>query len=71
MSRRSAGWLAWAGLLYGAVVYLIDFQVLARVVPRFSAFLATGQPFEVAAQLVFGAVLAALPLLAKPRTGPA
>jgi hypothetical protein len=68
LRRRSAGWLAWAGLLFGGVVYLVDFQVLARFVPWFSAFLqGTNQPFELAAHLVFGAVLAALLLLAKPR----
>jgi hypothetical protein len=67
--RRSAGWLIWAGLIFGAAVYIVDFQVLARAVPRFSAFpQATNQPFELAAHLVFGAVLAALVLLAKPRT---
>jgi hypothetical protein len=67
LRRRSAGWLAWAGLVFGGVVYLVDFQVLARFVPWFSAFLLTNQPFELAAHLVFGAVLAALLLLAKPR----
>jgi hypothetical protein len=68
LRRRSAGWLAWAGLLFGGVVYLVDFQVLARFVPWFSAFLlVANQPFELAVHLVFGAVLAALLLLAKPR----
>jgi len=68
LRRRSAGWLAWAGLLFGGAVYLVDFQFLARSVPWFSAFQATNQPLELAAHLVFGSVLAALLLLAKPRT---
>ncbi|GAA2863806.1 hypothetical protein GCM10010472_21340 [Pseudonocardia halophobica] len=68
LRRRSAGWLAWAGLLYGAAVYVVDLQIL-RVVPWFSAFLGTNQAFEAAAHLVFGAVLGALTLLAKPRSG--
>jgi hypothetical protein len=59
--RGSSGWLLWAGLIYGGLVYAIDFQVLSRFVPQFSAFLqATNQPFELTVHLVFGAVLAAL-----------
>jgi hypothetical protein len=69
LRRRSAGWLTWAGLLFGGALYLVDFQVFARNVKYFSAFQdATSQPFELATHLVFGAVLAALMLLAKPRT---
>jgi hypothetical protein len=68
LRRRSAGWFAWAGLLFGGAVYLVDFQVFARSVPWFSAFRTTNQPLELAAHLVFGSVLAALLLLAKPRT---
>ena len=68
LRRRSAGWFAWAGLLFGGVVYVVDFQIFARNVGYFSAVLDnTNQPFELAAHLVFGAVLAALLLLAKPR----
>ena len=68
LRRRSAGWFAWAGLLFGGVVYVVDFQILARNVVYFSAVLeTTNQPLELAANLVFGAVLAALLLLAKPR----
>lgn len=67
MRNRSAGWVLWAGLLYGGVIYIVDFQVLSRFVPQFSAFLAvTNQPLELAVHLVFGAVLAALLLLARP-----
>ncbi len=68
LRQRSAGWFAWSGLLFGGAVYLVDFQFLARTVPWFSAFQATNQPFELAAHMVFGSVLAALLLLAKPRT---
>lgn len=57
---RSRGLLVWAGLIYGAAVYFVDFQVLARIVPQFDAFRMTNQPFELAVHLVFGAVLAAL-----------
>ncbi|MFR9805245.1 hypothetical protein ACL02T_23610 [Pseudonocardia sp. RS010] len=67
MRRRSAGWLAWAGLVFGAAVYLVDFQVLARTIPQFSAFQQVSQPFELAAHLVFGALLATFAVLAKPR----
>lgn len=58
---HSPAWLPWAGLLFGAGVYLVDFQVLSRFVPQFGAFLqATNQPFELSVHLAFGAVLAAL-----------
>jgi hypothetical protein len=67
LRRRSAGWFAWAGLVFGGVVYVVDFQIFARNVEYFSAVReTTNQPFELAAHLVFGAVLAALLLLAKP-----
>ena len=45
LRRRSAGWFAWAGLLFGGVVYVVDFQILARNVGYFSAVLeTTNQP---------------------------
>ncbi|TDD55227.1 hypothetical protein [Saccharopolyspora elongata] len=47
------------GLLYGGVLYVINFQVLSRFVEYWSAFhTSANQPFELAAHLVFGAVLA-------------
>ena len=67
LRRRSTGWFAWAGLLFGGGVYVVDIQIFARNVGYFSAFQTTNQPLELAAHLVFGAVLAALLLLAKPR----
>jgi vacuolar-type H+-ATPase subunit I/STV1 len=67
----SGGSIIWAGLIFGGLIYIIDFQVLSRFVPQFSAFLqATNQPFEVTVHLVFGAVLAAL-LAAWPTRAPA
>ncbi len=63
--QRSGGWLLWPGLLYGGIIYAVNFQVLARHVPQFSAFQALNQPFELTVHLVFGAVLAAL-LVALP-----
>jgi hypothetical protein len=61
MRGGASGSIMWTGLLYGGLIYVVDFQILARFVPQFSAFLqATNQPFEVAVHLVFGAVLAAL-----------
>lgn len=64
---RSAIFVAFAGLVFGAVVYVVDFQVLARQVGQFSAFRMTNQPFEAAAHLVFGAVLAVLVLIGARR----
>lgn len=61
LRNHSAGWLLWAGLTYGGILYVVDFQVLSRFVPQFSALLqVTNQPLELAVHLVFGAVLAAL-----------
>ncbi len=61
---RSAGrsWAAavlWGGLIYGGLLYLVNFQLLARLVPQFAAFLGVNQPFEVTVHLLFGALLAA------------
>lgn len=70
LRRRSAGWLTWAGLAFGGVVYLVDFQLIAPSAGWFAAFQDANQPFMLAAHLVFGSVLAALLLLAKPRTAP-
>jgi hypothetical protein len=57
--RLSTAALLWGGLLYGALIYLVDFQLLARVVEQFFAFRGINQPFELTVHLVFGAVLAA------------
>lgn len=65
---RSNGTLMAAGVLYGGIIYVIDFQVLARFVERFSVFRMANQPFEVAVHLVFGAVLA-LFVLRPPQRG--
>jgi NhaP-type Na+/H+ or K+/H+ antiporter len=36
LRRRSAGWFAWAGPLFGGAIYLVDIQVLAGNVTRTS-----------------------------------
>jgi hypothetical protein len=64
---RSATLVALAGLVYGAGIYIVDFQVLARVIPQFSAFRNVNQPFEASVHLVFGAVLAVLLLIGARR----
>lgn len=57
---QPAGRLLWAGLLYGGLVYAVNFQVLARFIEYWGAFLGVNQPFELTVHLVFGAVTAAL-----------
>ncbi|HEX5562270.1 MAG TPA: hypothetical protein VFX52_11550 [Nocardioidaceae bacterium] len=64
---RSASLVALAGLVFGAAVYIVDFQILARVVTQFSAFRTVDQPFMASVHLVFGAVLAVLVLLGARR----
>ncbi|WP_034271778.1 hypothetical protein [Haloechinothrix halophila] len=50
---------ALAGLVYGGVIYVVNFQILSRFVDHWSAFLeGTNQPFEAATHLLFGALLA-------------
>lgn len=53
---RTNGAVALAGLAYGGLLYLVNFQILARV--AFETFRMANQPFEVVVHLVFGAVLA-------------
>jgi hypothetical protein len=53
-----SGLLLAGGLVFGGVVYVVDFQILARFVHQFHAFRMTNQPLELAVHLVFGAVLA-------------
>ena len=48
--------LALAGLAYGGLLYLVNFQILART--AFETFRMANQPFEVVVHLVFGALLA-------------
>jgi hypothetical protein len=57
---QPTGVLMWAGLLYGGVVYAVNFQVLARFIEYWGAFLNVNQPFEVTVHLVYGALTAAL-----------
>ncbi len=63
---RDNAQLALYGLIYGGLVYVVDFVILAQVVPQFKAFTMTNQPLELAVHLVFGAVLV-LFLLRLPR----
>jgi hypothetical protein len=53
---RTNGAVMLAGLLYGALLYLVNFQILARV--AFTTFKMANQPFELLVHIVFGALLA-------------
>jgi len=49
---------AWAALVFGGLLYVVDFQLLSRFVARWAAFLQdTNQAFQLAVHLVFGAIL--------------
>ncbi|GAA1346601.1 hypothetical protein [Arthrobacter roseus] len=56
--------IAVVGLVYGLLLYLVNFQLIGRFI--FPQFQMPNQPFEVLAHLVFGAV-AALFLFHRPR----
>ncbi|WP_026533785.1 hypothetical protein [Arthrobacter sp. H14] len=56
--------IAVAGLVYGLLLYLMNFQLIGRFI--FPQFQMPNQPFEVLAHLVFGA-LAVLFLFHRPR----
>ena len=53
---RTNGTVALAGVLYGLLLYLVNFQVLARLL--FTTFKMANQPFEVVVHVVFGILLA-------------
>jgi|SRR6266508_1754830 len=53
---RTNGAVMLAGLAYGALLYLLNFQILARV--AFTTFKMANQPFELLVHIVFGALLA-------------
>jgi hypothetical protein len=54
---RSNGTVALAGGIYGALLYLVNFQLLGRIF--FGQFLqGPNQPFELVVHVVFGHVLA-------------
>jgi uncharacterized membrane protein YagU involved in acid resistance len=53
---RTNGAVALAGLVYGALLYLLNFQILARL--AFETFKMANQPFELVVHIVFGALLA-------------
>jgi len=52
---RTNGTVALAGVLYGLLLYLVNFQVLARLL--FTTFKMANQPFEVVVHVVFGTLL--------------
>ncbi len=52
---RSNGTVALAGTVYGAVLYLVNFVVLAPL--AFTVFQSANQPFELFAHVVFGTLL--------------
>jgi hypothetical protein len=52
---RTNGTVALAGVVYGLVLYLVNFQVLARLF--FTTFKMANQPFEVVVHVVFGVLL--------------
>jgi hypothetical protein len=53
---RTNGAVALTGLAYGALLYVVNFQILARV--AFTTFKMANQPFELVVHIVFGALLA-------------
>lgn len=61
---RTNGAVALAGLVFGALLYVLNFQILARI--WFDPFRMANQPFELVVHLVFGSLLA----LALYGTGP-
>jgi len=52
---RTNATVALAGTVYGLVLYLVNFQVLARLF--FTTFKMANQPFEVVVHVVFGTLL--------------
>ncbi len=52
---RTNGTVALAGTAYGLLLYLVNFQILGRLL--FSTFKMANQPFEVVVHVVFGTLL--------------
>jgi uncharacterized membrane protein YagU involved in acid resistance len=52
---RTNGTVALVGTAYGLLLYLVNFQVLARLL--FTTFKMANQPFEVVVHVVFGTLL--------------
>lgn len=57
--RYRAEAMVLGGVLFGGVVYAVDFQLLARYIHQFSALFTANAPFELAISLLYGALLAA------------
>ena len=53
---RTNGTVAIAGVLYGGLLYLVNFKILAPI--AFPIFKLANQPFEVVVHIVFGFLLA-------------
>lgn len=53
---RTNGTVALAGIIYGALLYVVNFLVIAPI--AFPVFKMANQPFEFAIHVVFGALLA-------------
>jgi len=64
---RTNGAVALAGLVFGLLLYVVNFQILGRLL--FTTFLMANQPFEVLAHLVFGSLLALFLYSTGPRRG--
>ena len=63
---RNNALIAVAGLAFGLLLYLVNFQLIGRfVLPQFQM---PNQPFEVFAHLVFGAIVAPFLFRWSPRT---
>jgi hypothetical protein len=56
-SLKSNGMIALAGTAYGLALFLVNFVILAQVVPQFRAFQNTNYPFEFFAHIVYGTLL--------------
>lgn len=66
---RTNAAIAVAGLVFGLLLYLVNFQLIGRfVLPQFQM---TNQPFEVFAHVAFGAIVAPLLFRWSPRTAEA
>jgi uncharacterized membrane protein YagU involved in acid resistance len=64
---RTNGEVAAVGLVYGGLLYVVNFQILARI--WFETFKMANQPFEVVVHIVFGALLALALYNSGPRRG--
>ncbi len=64
---RSNAAIALAGLVFGGLLYLVNFQVLARI--WFETFRMANQPFELVVHLAFGSLFALALFRSRAREG--